>query len=1033
MTSSFGPRIRRETAAVVVAGLMVLAPSLGAQQTGTITGLITDSQTGAPLSAVQVFISALDLGTLTQQNGRYLILGVPAGTYTVSTERIGYSRVDQEVTIGSGAAAVRDFSLDEDALALDEIVVTGTPGGTLRRALGNSVARVPVSNIVGTLQTPNMDQLLATATPGVNAVLGLSGDVAGGARIRVRGASSMQLGSTPLLYVDGVRVNNQFTGRTRSFATPLQSRLNDFAPEDIESIEIVKGPSAATLYGTEASAGVIQIITKRGRTGAPQFDLLVRGGTNFLLDPEGKIGNTYWMTDRTTGTVETWNFMEQREKDLAAGLDNDWLRNGLGMDVTGSVRGGTDRVRYYLSGTSNNQEGFVNWNYNDMLSGRANIDVILSDNFDLGISTMTMRSDHRAAQNPRPYSISNHVTYAHAGRTSSRGYYIAPPETERLIENGGDLNRFTSSVQLNHNLGPVSSRAIVGYDRTDQVLNEFFPRVAEGSDHPDLGSFGLGQLTRTDLGVDALALELGSSVRLDLSPAIVSETSVGLQYNSERTQTGTVLASNFAAVGLTAVGAAASRVADGTFIEDKSLGVYVQQQFEWENRRFFTVAARGDSHSAFGSNIDPQIYPKVSGAWVLHEEPFWDVGALSSFRIRGAWGKAGRQPNTFAALTLYQPQTGSGGAASFTPGSLGDPDLKPEIGTEIEMGFDAGILDDRFTVEFTFYDKTTKDALLTITPPGSSGFVGNSSGRALTKFINAGEVNNRGYELSLDTDLWRSGAKWWDIRIQAAYNKNELVSLGEVAPTTGSSRLVEGYPVGGLWSKMIVDAEWVGDNATGMAVNPQCEQQDGSVIACDTNSNRDDIFRGAGDPEWLGSVFTSFSVTDNLRFFANVDFKSGYIQSSTTIGATHSSLNNTLAMNGYPAGGNVYRHDGTSGGGDGLLPDPVVRYGVDDGGSRWRRQYGMFPAGFARLRQISAQYTLPPSLANRVGAERASVTLAGNNLWFLWQQTNYWYGMRVGDPEIGANTGSGAQYRTGGGNSDLLTGSRITATVRVGF
>jgi TonB-linked SusC/RagA family outer membrane protein len=1019
---------------VLMAALLLLAPSLGAQQTGTMTGQITDSRTGRPISAVQVYISALDLGTLTQLNGRYLLLGVSPGTYTLTAERIGYERVEQEVTIGTGgaSAAVQDFMLNEDALQLDEIIVTGTPGGTLRRALGNSVARVDVSGIAQTLQAPNLDQLLASATPGLNAVLGMSGDVAGGARIRVRGASSMQLGSTPLLYVDGVRVNNAFTGRTRSFATPLQSRLNDFNPEDIESIEIVKGPSAATLYGTEASAGVIQIITKRGRTGAPQFDISVEGGTNFLLDPQGKIANTYWMFE--DGTVETWNFMEQREKDRVAGLDNDWLRRGVGLDVTGSVRGGTDQVRYYVSGSSNNQEGFVDWNFNDMLQGRANIDVILSDNFDLAVSSMTMRSKHRAAQNPRPFSISNHVTYAHAGRTSSRGYYIAPPETERLVENGGEMNRFTSSLQLNHTAGPFRSRVIAGYDRTDQILNEFFPPVVEGADHPDLGSFGLGQLTRTDLGVDALALEFGSSARFDLSPAWVSETAVGVQYNSERTTTGGVLASDFAAVGLTAVGAAAVRNASGTFIEDKSLGVYVQQQFEWENRRFFTVAVRGDSHSAFGANIDPQIYPKVSGAWVLHEEPFWDVSVLSSFRLRGAWGKAGRQPATFAALTLYRPQTGSGGVPSFTPGSIGDPDLKPEIGTEIELGFDAGILDDRTTLEFTFYNKTTKDALLTITPPGSTGFVGDNSGRAITQFVNAGEVNNRGVELSIDTDLWQSGAKWWDLRISGAYNKNKLVSLGEVSETTGTSRLVEGYPIGGLWSKEIVDAEWVGDHLTGMPINPTCLQEDGSVLPCDLDSNRDDLFKGPGDPVWLGSVYTSFSVTDNLRFFANVDFKSGYHMRSTTIGATHGSLNNTLAVTGFPQGGAVYRHDGDNGplSADGLLPDPRVRFGLLEGG-RWGRAWSQFPAGFARLRQISAQYTLPPSLAGRIGADRASVTLSGNNLWYLWQQTDWWYGVRVGDPEIGANTGSGAQFRTGGGNSDLLTGSTVSMTVRVGF
>jgi len=424
------------------------------------------------------------------------------------------------------------------------------------------------------------------------------------------------------------------------------------------------------------------------------------------------------------------------------------------------------------------------------------------------------------------------------------------------------------------------------------------------------------------------------------------------------------------------------------------------------------VAVRGDSHSAFGSNIDPAVYPKVSGAWVLHEEDFWNVDVLSSFRLRGAWGKAGRQPATFAAISLYRPQTGSAGSASFMPGSVGNPELGPEVGTEFEAGFDAGIFDDQTTLEFTYYNKTTRDALLTIQTPGSSGFLS-------SKFINAGSVNNRGVEVTLDTDLWSSGAKWWDLRISAAYNKNNLVSLGEISPTTGTSRLVEGYPVGGLWSKMIVDAEWVGDNASGSAVNAQCQQQDGSVLPCDPTSHRDDVFRGAGDPVWLGSVYSSFSLTENLRFFANVDFKSGFVVSSTTTGATHSSLKNTLAMNGYPQ--------------EGIMPDPIVRYGVDNGGSRWRRQYGIFPGGFARLRQVSMQYTFPQSLANRMGAQRGSLTIAGGNLWYLWQQTDWHHGVRVGDPEFGANTGSGAQYRTGGGNSDLLTGSTMTATVRVGF
>jgi TonB-linked SusC/RagA family outer membrane protein len=995
---------------VLMAALLLLAPSLGAQQTGTMTGQITDSRTGRPISAVQVYISALDLGTLTQLNGRYLLLGVSPGTYTLTAERIGYERVEQEVTIGTGgaSAAVQDFMLNEDALQLDEIIVTGTPGGTLRRALGNSVARVDVSGIAQTLQAPNLDQLLASATPGLNAVLGMSGDVAGGARIRVRGASSMQLGSTPLLYVDGVRVNNAFTGRTRSFATPLQSRLNDFNPEDIESIEIVKGPSAATLYGTEASAGVIQIITKRGRTGAPQFDISVEGGTNFLLDPQGKIANTYWMFE--DGTVETWNFMEQREKDRVAGLDNDWLRRGVGLDVTGSVRGGTDQVRYYVSGSSNNQEGFVDWNFNDMLQGRANIDVILSDNFDLAVSSMTMRSKHRAAQNPRPFSISNHVTYAHAGRTSSRGYYIAPPETERLVENGGEMNRFTSSLQLNHTAGPFRSRVIAGYDRTDQILNEFFPPVVEGADHPDLGSFGLGQLTRTDLGVDALALEFGSSARFDLSPAWVSETAVGVQYNSERTTTGGVLASDFAAVGLTAVGAAAVRNASGTFIEDKSLGVYVQQQFEWENRRFFTVAVRGDDHSAFGANFDAAIYPKVSGAWVLSEESFWNVPLVTNFRLRGAWGKAGRQPAAFAAVSLYSPETGPEGGSSIIPSALGNPDLGPEVSTEIEVGFDAGLLDDRVSLTFTAYNKTTRNAILSEPASSSTGFL-------TSRQVNAGEINNRGLEFTIDAALLERGSLRWDMGFNLAYNRNRLVSLGGLPETGGTRQLREGYPVRGYWAAEVVSATITGDPFLDPIIDPMCKQEDGSVEACDPSSDKDVWFKGNPDPAFIGALNSSIRLGD-IRLFANVEFKTGFHISSTIVGSGHSSFRNQLSDTGFPQ--------------EGIAPDTRVLYLLNEQRSWSFEHMGVFPGGFARLRELSLQYDLPNALADRMGASRASITLGGSNLWYLWIQAPEWYSVPTQDPEMGNNT-SNQQYSTGGGNSVLFTSARATATVRMTF
>ena len=1014
----------------LMTALLLLAPNLGAQQSGTITGLVTAARTGLPLSATQVFLADLDIGVLSQQNGRYLILNVPTGTHTVTATRIGSRTVTQEVTVGSGQSALLNFDLAEEALRLDEVIVTGTPGGTLRRALGNDVARIQVDEIVQAGAPPSMDYVLASRTPNLNVVLN-SGDVAGGNYMRIRGASSLQLGNQPLLYVDGVRVNSAFSGRTRFPNAPLQSRINDFRPEDIESIEIIKGPSAATLYGTEASAGVIQIITKRGAVGAPVFNAQVQLGSNFLLRPEGKIGDTYSI-DRITGVVTPWNFMEQRQLDLDAGLDlngplngNDWLRSGLAQNYSANVRGGTEAVRYYAALSSSDQEGYVAWNFNNVKSGRLNLDLILSDQFELSVSSNLMRSNLRAAQNPRPYSISNHITYAHAGRTGTRGYYIAPPEVDAQIENRMEVDRYTTSVELTHALGFFSQRAIFGFDRTGEVNDEFFPAVREGASSAELGSHGQGELTRTNLVSENLSAEYSARVRLDLDGLLglpnnlVSETAAGVQYNQAVTTTDGLTAFNFTAPGLTAVSAAAQRDASGTWIRDRSLGIYAQQQFEWENRRFLTVAVRGDSHSAFGANFDAAIYPKFSGAWVLSEESFWNVPIVNSFRARAAWGRAGRQPATFAAISLFAPETGTSGLPSIAPGTIGNPELGPEVGTEIEAGFDAGLLDDRLALSVTAYNKTTKDALTAVVAPPSTGFLS-------SQFVNAGEVNNKGIEFSLDAAIIQGEGVRWDVGLNLAFNKNTLVSLGGLPPTTGSRRLVEGFPLGSLWTRQIVSATITGDPYLGRTSDPMCEHADGSVQLCDLSSNAgpdgpavDEVYRGPGDPQWLGAVYSSFSPTNNLRFYANVEFKTDYYISSTIIGATHSSFRNTLAVTGLPQ--------------EGILPNYSAVWMVDERprAGRWNSELGIFPGGFARVREISAEYTLPDRLASLMGASRASFTVAGSNLWFLWIQTRNHFDMLIGDPEMGNN--NTVQYGTGGGNSVLLTQSRFTGTFRVTF
>ena len=261
----------RGAAALALAAALAVPAGLSAQN-GTVTGQVTDATTQRPLGSVQVYLADTGLGTLSRDNGRFIILNVPAGTYTLRAERIGYSASEMEITVSAGGTVQQDFSLQSQALGLDEIVVTGTAGAARRREIGNTISQLNVAQDVVEPPT-NVDAMLQGRVPGMS-VTQSSASSGGGAMIRLRGNVSMTQSNQPLIYVDGVRVRSDgfaknvppigYSGRSNN---DVGSPLNSINPQDIERVEVIKGAAATTLYGTEASAGVIQIFTKRGTVG----------------------------------------------------------------------------------------------------------------------------------------------------------------------------------------------------------------------------------------------------------------------------------------------------------------------------------------------------------------------------------------------------------------------------------------------------------------------------------------------------------------------------------------------------------------------------------------------------------------------------------------------------------------------------------------------------------------------------------------------------------------------------------------------
>jgi TonB-dependent SusC/RagA subfamily outer membrane receptor len=319
------PRVSLRLAAAVT----LLWPGSLRGQGGPIAGVVLSRSTGGPVADAQVAVAGTTLRALSDAAGRFHFNDVPGATAVLQTRRIGYSAVTDTVRVGD--TNVRIF-LEQKALELEQTVVTGQPIATAQRALGIAVSRIDAASVTQTAPISDVQSLLNGRAAGV-LIQPATGAVGSGSRIRIRGASSFSIGNQPLVYVDGVRVDADFaSGPTnQAFGSSSISRYNDFNPDDIESVEIVKGPAATTLYGTEASNGVIQIITKRGTTGPAHWDFTLRQGVNYFSNPQGRFPTNYQVNSQGNLVSITLRDLESQVGDI--------FRTGHLADYQASVSG----------------------------------------------------------------------------------------------------------------------------------------------------------------------------------------------------------------------------------------------------------------------------------------------------------------------------------------------------------------------------------------------------------------------------------------------------------------------------------------------------------------------------------------------------------------------------------------------------------------------------------------------------------------------------------------------------------------------
>lgn len=854
-------------------------------QQGTVTGRVVDQQTGRPLSGVAVTVSGTNRGGMTNAEGRYLIVGVPAGQHELRVALIGYSSASATVTVTAGETTTQDFALSVSAIALEGVVVNAATGREQRtRELGTKVANIDLTQM-------NMGPVtsLADAIGGRSEgviMQDVNGTTGTSQRIRIRGANSISLSNEPLIFIDGIQANTAMSGFGVGGQQP--TRLGDLNPNDIESIEILKGPAASALYGTAAANGVMLIRTKRGRPGQTMWTAYIETGRiDDITDWPANYGS-YEILDPTLplynddGRANTAAIRFCSNINAAAGLCkqdammsfNTLKDSRTAFHSTGSrqryglsVQGGNEDVRYFLSGQFEDETGVIAFNTLQKINVRANVDARVNDKTDVGVSfgytdsNLVLNSNDNSVLSPiinglsgLPYYIKELPDQPGVVNRANYGYGYNMNMLEQLATYQ-DVDRYTAAANLRYR--PTSWLTANVSGGLDMTVTHDFETLQPG--HISLSDEYWGGYRASYRENSYIYTFTASAVgTFELTSSLVSNTTIGTQYNRDHSM-GTYCYGAMMIPGTGSCGTVSDYFdIDEEFYEVKTAAVYAQQEFAWRDRVFLAGSLRADDNSAFGRDFDLAWYPSVSASWVIGEEEWFPkTSIVNELRLRSAWGSSGLRPGFRSAQTIYSPVTVADGGSDVPGVSLsvtGNPELKPETSTELEFGFEASMFDSRLGIDFTYFNKKSKDALI-------SRPLAPSAGLTATYLDNIGSLRNKGTELSARLQVLETDKVGLSLSFTNTTLDNKILDMGgeKISFNRGLQQHREGYPAGGFWQPKVTWNDADGDgkidyfdtNGDGVISGNESEVQVGDTA----------VYIGPALPTWTRTV------SANLRLF----------------------------------------------------------------------------------------------------------------------------------------------------------------------
>lgn len=1035
--------VRQVLAALAIA---VVPAGLAAQTDGTVSGRVIDQNSQLPVQDAQVIVVGTQRGAQTDQQGRFTITGLPAGTYDLRVRRVGYAPITQRVTVGTGLVATADFAISTSATRLEEVVVNAVTGQSTRRietGTNNGFIAVAEMNKGPITQ---MSDVLQGRVAGVT-LQNAAGTQGASQKIRIRGANSLSLSNEPLLYVDGVRVSNGKGGL--AVGGQDYSRLNDINPEEIENVEVLKGPAASAIYGSAASVGVILITTKKGRAGAPRWNAYGERGT--MKDKNDYPLNYAALTSFGTGTGDDYydipdggilnirsigltgapyDICPNYRAALAPGttgactqdvlLSFDQFRdsrttpyqNGARSKLGLNVSGGSQALTYYLSGDQEQENGVLRPNFISRLSLRTNVNANIGRNANAAITAAYIASNHRRIGND------NNIFSPLINALLGTAQYIPGMESDTVGTPGTRLgsffgyNTFDQRKQIadqsvdrfvvgsNINYTPLSWLKLNGNAGLD-YYGRFDPQTENPGDAFIALDYAVG--FRDATRARNYQWTANGSATASFSPisSIVSNTTFGGSFQRQLFETLNCYGIGIPA-GTASCAATTSQFAvDETYSDEKTLGLFARQELAFADRLFLSGSIRADNNSGLLTDqTGLAYYPAFNASWLISRENFMQrLGFLSTLRLRTGWGQAGLRPGFGDADTFFGVRAVQQAGAELPALVLtrtGNAGLKIERTTEFEGGFDAGFFGDRVLAEFTAFTRRSRDALI-------SRNLAPSAGLAASVFQNLGSIKNWGTEFGLNANVLDMNNFRLDGRLTTTTLHNKIEALGEgIAPISlnrGTQAHREGFSAGGYYARPL---KWNDANGDGLL----------SRAEVTVDSSRFLIVPSLTAGKLLDTVATTYmgpvlpTNTRNIGFDLTL-FKNFTISTLFEHRGGNKQLNQTEAFRCQTTNANPFFSQcaGLSNP-KASLEAQAAAIGITTA-ALGATPYGYIEdASFTKWRELSFRIGLPERMTNNMrGLQGATVTLSGRNL-------KTWTDYTGLDPEIN-ETGGGSNFTQG--------------------